>query len=337
MSECEVLLSGSKQLQALPWQTSYAGNARRFGIEIEFSGLELPDVTQLIASQLQLSAEEDGRYRYRIRGDKAGDWLIELDFQLLTKMGEQKFDSDSLTDNLQESLETMLAALAKKVVPLELVTPPLPFARLSEVTDLIALLHQHGAKGSSESLQYAFGLQLNPEIPSTDVTTLLQVIQAFVCLQDWLRQREQIDVVRRLTSFIEPYPKAYQQKITDKAYQPALSELIDDYLKFNPTRNRALDCLPLFLHLDKKRVRAVTDDKLIKARPAFHYRLPSCEIHRKEWGLQHAWDGWAEVESLAADHKRLAGCMTAYRQHLSALSSTTASWVSKVEKQWLNR
>ncbi|MBV2128489.1 amidoligase family protein [Arsukibacterium indicum] len=326
-----------RPLQALPWRTSYAGKTRRFGIEIEFSGLELSDVAQLVAAQLKLNLAAAGRYRYKMSGDKAGDWLLELDFQRLTKMGEQSFDADSITDNLQESLESLLAAVAKKVVPLELVTPPLPYARLDEVIDLIALLHQHGAKGSSESLQYAFGLQLNPEIPSADATTLRQIIQAFVCLQDWLRQREHIDVVRSLTSYIEPYPKAYQQKITDSAYQPALSELIDDYLEFNPSRNRALDCLPLFLHLDQKRVRAVTDDKLIKARPAFHYRLPSCEIHRKEWGLQHAWDGWAEVEFLAADHQRLADCMAAYRQHLAKLNSTTASWISKVEQTWLSR
>ncbi|SNY44337.1 Putative amidoligase enzyme [Arsukibacterium tuosuense] len=330
-------MSSQLQLQALPWQSSYANKPRRFGIEIEFSGLELADVQQLVARHLALTTKASSRYRYNLTGDPAGDWLIELDFQLLTKMGEQKIDTDSVKDNLQASLETLLAAVAKPLVPLELVSPPLPFSRLNDVTELITLLHKAGAKGSSESLRYAFGLQLNPEIPSAEVTILLRIIQAFVCLQDWLRQREHIDVVRSLTSYIEPYAKAYQQKITEDNYQPALSELIDDYLEFNPSRNRALDCLPLFLHLDEQRVRAVTDDKLIKARPTFHYRLPSCEIHRKDWSLQHAWDGWAEVELLAADPARLARCMAAYQRHLTNLSSTTASWITKVEQQWLNR
>ncbi len=325
------------QLKALPWHNNYADEPRRFGIEIEFSGLELVDITQQVASHLELNAEPAGRYRYKFTGDKAGDWLLELDFQLLNEMGQQKFDSDSLTGNLQESLETVLAAIAKKVVPLELVTPPLPYARLGEVVSLITMLHQAGAKGSSESLHYAFGLQLNPEIPTKDVAVLRRVIQAFICLQDWLRQREKIDLVRSLTSFIEPYPAAYQRKITDEHYQPTLSTLIDDYLEYNPTRNRALDCLPLFLHLDEKKVRAVTDDKLIKARPAFHYRLPSCEIHLPGWDLQHAWDGWAEVEMLAADTPRLQRCMAAYQQHLARLGSTASSWIKQLEKQWLNR
>ncbi|HAW92708.1 TPA: alpha-L-fucosidase [Candidatus Azambacteria bacterium] len=324
-------------LTALPWQTSYRHQSRRYGIEIEFSGLELADVQQLVARHLSLSASESGRYRYKLTGDPAGDWLVELDFQLLARMGEQKFNADSLTDNLQESLETIVAAVAKKVVPLELVTPPLPFAELSKVTELITLLHKAGAKGSSESLRYAFGLQLNPEIPSTDARLLLAIIRAFVCLQPWLRQRENIDIVRTLTSYIEPYPAAYQQKIINKDYQPDLAELIDDYLTFNPSRNRALDCLPLFMHLDKARVRAVTTDKLIKSRPAFHYRLPSCEIHQADWSLQRAWDGWAQVEMLANDQTRLQQCMTAYQHYMAKTGRFEKSWISEVEQQWLNR
>ncbi|MAD73968.1 MAG: alpha-L-fucosidase [Rheinheimera sp.] len=329
-------LSSKTAFKTLPWQTSHREKPRRFGIEIEFSGLELHDVQQLVATHLSLSAEESGRYRYKISGDPAGDWLVELDFQLLAKMGEQKFKADSITDNVQESLESMLAAVAKQLVPVELVTPPLSFAQLNTVAELIAKLREAGAKGSSESLRYAFGLQLNPEIPAADENVLLRIIQAFVCLQPWLRQRENIDFIRNLTSYIEPYPTAYQQKILDKNYQPSLAKLIDDYLEFNPSRNRALDCLPLFLHLDKERVRAVTDNKLIKARPAFHYRLPSCEIHQADWSLQRAWDGWAQVEMLAYDQKRLQQCMAAYQHYMAKIGSSKKSWVSEVEQQWLN-
>lgn len=330
-------MSSQPLLTALPWQRSFANKPRRFGIEIEFSGLELADVQQLVASHLALTAAASSRYRYKLSGDPAGDWIVELDFQLLTAMGEQKIDTDSVADNLQASLETMLAAVAKPLVPLELVSPPLPYSRLHDVTELITLLHQAGAKGSSESLHYAFGLQLNPEVPATDAETLLRIIQAFVCLHDWLRQQEKIDFVRNLTSFIAPYPKAYQLKIIDNAYKPSLAELIDHYLEFNPSRNRALDCLPLFLHLDEKRVRAITADELIKARPTFHYRLPSCEIHQADWGLQRAWNGWAQVEMLAADPARLKRCMVAYRQQLADRGNNTAAWICEVEQQWLSR
>jgi len=330
-------LSSQPLLKALPWPTSYTNEPRRFGIEVEFSGLELAEVQQLVARHLSLTASASSRYRYNLSGDPAGDWLVELDFQLLTTMGEHKLDTDSVTDNLHASIETLLAAVAKPLVPLELVSPPLPYSRLTDVTELIKLLHKAGAKGSSESLRYAFGLQLNPEVPATEVNCLLAIMQAFVCLHDWLREQEKIDFFRNLTSFIAPYPKAYQLKILDKAYTPTLAELIDDYLEFNPSRNRALDCLPLFLHLDKQRVRAVTDDQLIKPRPTFHYRLPSCEIHQADWGLQRAWNGWAQVEMLAAEPERLAACMAAYRQHVSGKSDNKVPWVSEVEQQWLNR
>ncbi|OBX33760.1 putative amidoligase enzyme [Halomonas elongata] len=36
----------------------------------------------------------------------------------------------------------------------------------------------------------------------------------------------------------------------DPDYQPDLRTLIDDYLEYNPTRNRELDLLPLFAYLD---------------------------------------------------------------------------------------
>ena len=36
----------------------------------------------------------------------------------------------------------------------------------------------------------------------------------------------------------------------DAGYGPDLGALIDDYLAANPTRNRALDLLPLFAELD---------------------------------------------------------------------------------------
>lgn len=330
-------MSSKQAFRTLPWETSHRKQPRRFGIEIEFSGLELNDVQQRVAKKLSLTATESGRYRYKLTGDPAGDWLVELDFQMLARMGEQTFDADSLTDTMQESLEIMLAAVAKQLVPLELVTPPLPFAELDKVAELVTELREAGAKGSSESLRYAFGLQLNPEIPAADEKLLLRIIQAFVCLQPWLRQRENIDFVRNLTSYIEPYPEPYRHKIINTHYQPDLAQLIDDYLEFNPSRNRALDCLPLFLHLDKERVRAVTDDTLIKARPAFHYRLPSCEIHLATWSLHHAWDGWAEVEMLAYDYDRLARCMAAYQQHMKKFGSFKKEWIKQIEQQWLSR
>ncbi|MDP4534802.1 amidoligase family protein [Alkalimonas collagenimarina] len=320
-------------LQRQPWPQNHENKPRRTGIEIELSGMQLATLANSVAELLQLKAKSGGRYDYILQGDDAGEWVVELDFHLLKEMGKKPRKQDSFSD----SAEQLLASVAGQLVPLELVSPPLPFERLADIERIIDLLHHHHAKGSSVEFKNAFGLQLNPEIPSAEPELLLRFLQAFTCLHDWLLQQEQVDVTRKLTSYINPYSKEYVKQLLTDDYQPNLSQLIDDYLTHNPTRNRALDCLPLFMHLDEERVKAVVQDELVKARPTFHYRLPSCEIHQAGWGLHRAWNGWIQVEKLAADEVRLAACCQAYLQHLNKpLHNLFTSWPDIVEQQWLD-
>lgn len=86
-----------------------------------------------------------------------------------------------------------------------------------------------------------------------------------------------------------------------------------DYLAHNPTRNRPLDMLPLLAHLDSRRVLHAAEDKhLVKARPAFHYRLPNCMIDEPAWTLAQEWNRWVAVERLAADPEKLASMSRDY-------------------------
>ena len=327
-------MTADKSLQRQPWAETQDGKPRRTGIEIELSGMKLERLATTVAELLQLKAERDGRYDFTLSGDQAGDWVVELDFHLLKEMGKKPREEDSLAD----SAEQMLASVASQLVPLELVSPPLPFDRLDDIVHILKSLQQQGAKGSSEELRNAFGLQLNPEIPSAEPELLVRFLQAFACLHDWLLQQEKVDVTRKITSYINPYPKAYLKLLLAADYQPNLNQLIDDYLQHNPTRNRALDCLPLFMHLDEDRVKAAVKDELVKARPTFHYRLPSCEIHQPDWGLHRAWNGWVQVEKLAAKPDRLAACCNAYLTYLEKpLHHLFASWPDIVEKKWLDQ
>ncbi|WP_228611928.1 amidoligase family protein [Alkalimonas sp.] len=321
-------------LLPLPFANSHQGNPRRIGVEIELSGLTLTQLAELLASELQLSTEQKGRYDLRLTGDPAGDWVVELDFHLLKELGKTERDPGSLS----QSAEQLLASVASQLVPLELVSPPLPFERLSDIERIISQLQQQGATGSSDEFRNAFGLQLNPEIPSSDPEVLLRFLQAFVCLHDWLLQQEQIDITRRLTSYINPYPKAYQKLILAADYQPDLARLIDDYLSHNPTRNRALDCLPLFMELDDNRVKAEVKDELVKARPTFHYRLPSSEIQQPGWGLHRAWNGWVQIEKLVANPDRLKACAAAYLALLDKpLGKLLQDWPTQLEQTWLSQ
>ncbi|NNC55402.1 MAG: hypothetical protein HKO07_06755, partial [Pseudomonadales bacterium] len=116
-------------------------------------------------------------------------------------------------------------------------------------------------------------------------------------------------------------------------YKPGVEQLIDDYLTHNPTRNRSLDMLPLFAHLDEQRVRNTIDDDRIKARPTFHYRLPNCDIDSPDWNIDLSWSLWLQVEKLAFDAPRLKKYCSLYTEALDRFThAIDGKWVAKMDK-----
>jgi len=312
------------------------GNERRMGIEIEFACLTLDDVADITANLLNGTVESKGRYERQIEGDDAGEWVIELDFQLLKKMGRKDYPEKSFESELMASAEQGLAWLSESLVPVEVVTPPLPLSRASEVEQLISKLRNAGAKGTGDSIAYAFGMQLNPELPDLSSETITAYLKAFLCLYEWLFEQADLDFSRRMTNYIDPFPKRYVKKVTSPDYWPDQDQLIADYLKDNPTRNRALDLLPLFRHLDESSVENLPEISLIKARPTLHYRLPDCHIDQEDWGLHTVWNQWAQVEQLAADRERLNACCEDYQHYVNkAFAGWTKDWLRQVHAKWL--
>ncbi|MFU8817041.1 MAG: amidoligase family protein [Pseudomonadales bacterium] len=312
------------------------GRLRRLGVELEMGGLDVEVLSAVVAEHVGGRAEVISRYEHRIDGDPAGPWQVELDFAYLKLRGRERAAADEgLAGQLDEAMEEVLAAGSQAIVPMEVVSPPLPLDRLHEVERLIARLRRAGARGTRDGLVFAFGLHLNPELPDTESVTIVRYLKAFVCLYDWLKAEARVDVLRRITVYIDHYPTRYVRKLVQRDYQPDQPQLIDDYLADNPTRNRALDMLPLFAFLDGDRVRGVVDDARIKGRPTLHYRLPNCEIDRADWGLENDWRRWLQVEHLAADPVRLDDLCSAYRAHLDKpLSGLMDSWAERVEA-WL--
>lgn len=325
-------------LKSPPWEFNVDGEIRRIGVELEVGGLELEEIAGLVADHLGLRKVPGGRYDYRLEGDAAGEWVVELDFALLKKLGRESYDNATISGEISRSAEDVLATAARVVVPVEIVSPPLPMTRLAEVEALIEALRRAGTRGTSDRLVNAFGMQFNPEVPGEDPRLLTAFVKSFLCLYDWLLARAKVDLTRRLTSYIDPFPTHYVRKVVDPHYRPDLATLIDDYLLDNATRNRALDLLPLFLYLDPPRVRRIVADPLIKSRPTFHYRLPNCDIHNPDWGLYQAWNDWVEVELLAADEDRLTACCAAYSEFLShPLDRWLGDWKQELETRWLAR
>ncbi len=102
-----------------------------------------------------------------------------------------------------------------------------------------------------------------------------------------------------------PFPREYALKVLDRGYAPDLDRFIDDYLHFNPTRNRELDLLPLFAYLRPEHSHALLHNALTKPRPTFHYRLPNAQLSQPGWGSAVEWNRWVEVENLAANQEAL--------------------------------
>ena len=234
-------------------------NLASVGVEMEMTGIPLDELAASVADFFGgLEVEERGRYERVLKGDKAGDWVVELDYALLKRLGREEHDDDTFEGSLANTTEDAIALVAEEIVPLAVFGPPLPLDRLDEVEDLIVHLRAAGAKGVSDSLINALGMEFNPELASHDARYIAACLKAFICLTDWLVDRADIDISRKMTSYVNPFPSAYARKMIDPHYWPDLATLIDDYLVDNPTRNRMLDMLPLFLFLDEDRVRAVT-------------------------------------------------------------------------------
>lgn len=310
------------------------GETRRIGVELEFSGLDIETSAKLVQKEFGGRIDPISPYESKIVNTEFGDFQVELDFGLLKQIGRDSAQ-ESEVEGAEQFPERLLATVAQQLVPFEIVSPPIPMDRLHELEALIDRFRSEGALGTGHSAFYAFGLHLNPEMPDVEADTVLAYMQAFASLYPWLVRVGEIDWTRRFTVYIQPYPNEYVRRIIDRDYAPEMETLIDEYLQANPARNRALDMLPLFAHIDEKRVRAAVNDDRIKPRPALHYRLPNCEIDVREWSVDKPWRQWLQVEHLAHDRKRLKKICRGYALYLdNPVRAMLKDW-SKSCERWL--
>jgi len=310
------------------------GDMRRIGVELEFSGMALDDASPIVAEALDGSVDVVSPFEHRVRDTRFGDFNVEIDYQFLKKLGREAdgADEDSLRSLIPQEL---LAEMARHIIPIEVVSPPIDMDRLDGLDTVVGGLRDAGARGTRHSPVYAFGLHLNPEMPALDAHTITAYLRSFLCLYEWLLRVSEVDWSRRVTPYINPFPMHYVRRVVAPDYAPSLTQLMDDYLEWNADRNRALDMLPLFAHIDETRVRAAIDDPRIKARPALHYRLANCDIDLPGWRVVDAWRHWLEVERLAYDGERLATVAAAYSEHLDGFASRAfGDWPAQCEK-WL--
>lgn len=310
------------------------GNERRVGVEIELSGLGYQQLVSLAEELLEGKATLESRYVSKLETPQ-GCFVIELDSDPIK-------DLDLADERLPQSLRELggqamgvIDATAERIVPLEIISPPIPISKLSQIETLVDKLRKAGALGSREAIYFAFGLQLNPELPDLTPSTLVRYFQAFAVLYDWLKARHQLDISRKFTPYIEPWSSRYTDLLIADDYAPDQQQMMVDYLESNPTRNRALDLLPLFAHLDKPLLDQYVDDPRIKSRPTLHYRLPDCDIDNPEWHFSSVWNDWVVVEQLANHAEDLAELRALFRDSRKInLRNLTRNW-QETSANWL--
>lgn len=314
----------------LPAQHKTAkGAPRRVGFELEFTGLTLEDAAQCVQSTFGGKIEHSTAAELLAHSDSFGKFTIELDWSYLKRKAseaKQQDDGHEWVELLQQG--------ALSIVPLEIICPPVSITQLSQLDQLIPCLRQAGAQGTDSSVLAAFGVHINPELPNLDVSTIERFVKAFALLQWWLVEAHQVDVTRKLSPYVNLYPEDYIYQLLSQSY-PDLDALTDHYLEHNPTRNRALDLLPLLTEINRNRVLTKVDDQLINPRPTFHYRLPDCQIEDENWSLANSWNLWCVVERLAADPQAIDQLSKKFIQMTRPLIGVNREAWCKEVSQWL--
>lgn len=285
------------------------GKPRMIGFELEFAGLELSKTAEIVQQAFGGKVIEKNRYEFQIKDTELGDFRVELDARILQKMASDdtfkkwglNIDQNKLSNSIEEALDKM----AKSVVPTEIVMPPIELKTIGRLEYLQSQLQQNKAEGTKTSLVHAFGMHMNIECPDLEVDTLLRYLKSFLLVYPWLVEKLDIDITRRISPFVDPFPDKYVELVLDPEYDPDRDTLMEDYLRFNPTRNRPLDLMPIFGLHDEEGINQVLDGEKNNPRPTFHYRLPNSKIDEEDWKFSDEWNDWCVVEKLAYDSDML--------------------------------
>lgn len=314
-----------------PRHTTDLGNRRRIGVEIEFAGLSAKEAANHVAHHYDGTVTVEDPHRYRI-ATLHGEFIAELDLQYAHKDEKEPTPVLDVLETVGLNVPTTVGDMMNGIAPVEIVSPPLYVDGLLKFDELVTSLACSGAEGTEEHPIYAFGLHLNPEVPEKSSAYLLSVLRAYMLLASWLREEAKQDFTRKVLPFAQSFPVEYAEYILNPAYSPDISTLIDDYLRFNDTRNRELDCLPLFSDIDQHRVMATVNDDRVNARPTFHYRLPDARLRDVPSLVCREWNRWVAVERLADNVEKLEAMSIAFLEQESRLLG--GDWDTEVKK-WL--
>jgi hypothetical protein len=322
--------------EAPPRAYNAAGRIRHVGLELEIGHIGVDESTQVIIEVLGGTVKSESPARAEIEGTAFGTFVVEVDstpirdrryIEHFRKLG---LDTEGPT---AQALEESIVRLARGIVPVEIVTGPIPWNQLAALEPLWAALRIAGAHDTHASPLYAFGFHINPELPDLEVSTVVDYLRSYLMLEGWLKERTDVDLSRRLAPFVDSFPEGYRRKVIEPGYLPNWDSFVDDYVSANPTRNRSIDLLPLIAHACSVDLGdAVENWSKVKPRPTFHYRLPNSEVGLPGWTPAMDWNRWVMVERLAEDRSLCRQLAVDYTRTESL--SEPKSWTEHVRSRF---
>ena len=272
------------------------GSLRRVGIEVEFLGPSAHAAATALARDLGGVAEPEDPHAIKVIGTRLGNLSVELDLR-----HSHPARHPSLNVGLGRRGAAVLGTLLSPFVPRELITAPMPATEIGRVDEALASLRSVGARGHGVVLLASLSLHFNIDPPSLDARTLTSFLKAFLLVSGELRRQTARGRLRLALALPPDYPRSYKERVLAPDYWPSLHDLTADYLVANPTRQRALDLLPVLAYLNEAQVRQALPREKIGPRPVFHYRLPHAHLSDPDWSILPDWYGWLKVERVAAE------------------------------------
>lgn len=318
------------QFRKAPKLYNSEGEKRRVGFELEFANLKIEKASSLIKDLYGGEINYINRYFVEVNNTKLGDFSVKLDMNVLYEKKYSKVLSifNEIIQNgdpdrqREKKVERILERIFRSVVPYEIISPPIEIDALDAIEKLRKSLYEQEAKGTEDSTFYAFATHINAELPALNMQSLFIHLKSFLLLYSYLLEAHQTNISRKLTPFINPFPKKYVNHIIQTHEKPSIDQFIDDYNQFNPTRNRPLDLYPVLAFLNEEKINKLKNVGKINKRPTFHYRLPNSSIHFSGWSLAEEWNSWCIVEELANEP--------------DILAQMTEDYISVFQHHWYN-
>ncbi|MBW3097057.1 amidoligase family protein [Pseudohoeflea coraliihabitans] len=297
------------------------GETRSVGVEIEFAGLPTARAAELTVEVLGGTPDKQDDHAIILRDTQLGDIEIMLDARI-AHIGSKKNAAGRLKRKFGETVGTLI----KPVTPLEIVTAPVPWDELGRLDHLAERLGEAGARDTHQSVLFAFGLHLNPEVASSDVAHITAIMKAFALLQPVIRRHSEIDQTRQRMGWIGAWPADYVELLLAADYWPDRARLAADYVENVGGRDFDLDMLPLFAEFEPAALQDFKLSDLVKARPTFHYRLPDSNFSGSGGLVTGNWNAWVAVERLAEDDALLEKLCIERR------SAARDNWAARIEE-----